>query len=165
MIRVFCLMLVVASGGIAIPAQTIQRAERGTPLADAKLPYQVRRQIEKVIFPDNVVTDRYDKEDAEEHTHVLRVLVGPKRRMGLRVWGGDLHLCGKSNCSIYLFDPSNGSELFGSDGYELAFRPTVHKGFFDIQTKHQLGAGSTQLDRYQFDGKQYRLVDTQLIGS
>jgi hypothetical protein len=103
--------------------------DAGVSLAEAKLSPLVRRRIEKVVLLDNLITEKDRQEDAEERAKAVLVRLGPGERKGLRVWGGDQNLCGKSNCSFWIFDPGDGSMLFAGNGYRLDFRSTMPMGF------------------------------------
>ena len=127
-------------------------------LSAAKLLLSIRRKIEKVVLLDDLITNPYDQEDAEEHATVERVRLSTNGRQGLRVWGGGPFLCGKSNCFYWIFDGTNGSLLLAGNGYQLAFKKTLHGGLYDVEAKQQLGERDTALIVYGFDGRRYRPV-------
>lgn len=159
------LILFAASLRAERPVHVIKRPPFGPSLASVKLRRVVRQRIEKVVLLDNLISAKYDQEDAKQDSPVSCVRLGSNRKPDLLVWGGGSQLCGKSNCLLWIFDPLDGALLFQGDGYDLSLRETSHNGHFDIQTKHQLGATSVELDVYYFEQKRYERVESKVLDS
>ena len=132
----------------------------GETLGEAKLPKATKERIYQQLDED--LEGATDSARRVEQGYELKLIqLAPNGRKGVRVWGRSQDgapVCGATgNCPIWVFDSETGDLLLLTFGWELRVETTVHHGYYDMVTRHNMSAMSGIRDHYRFDGHVYKV--------
>ncbi len=135
-------------------------SSNGETLGEAKLNGATKERIYQQL--DKYLEGTDSAHLVEQGFDLKLIQLAPDGRKGLRIDGrnqdGGVTVCGATgNCPIWVFDSETGNLLLSVNGWELRAETTVHYGYYDMVTRHNMSVESGIRDWYRFDGHAYKL--------